>query len=137
MKKNEKKKCARELDGLLPIFGAGSRYSGLYHDTAGHKCTWPNVTQPVAFYDMEKQHCDTASNGLRHGQPVRRGVRRERARPGHSVSRYKILYHGRGQPLCVVTQRPARHNIVPRCHNTAQRYYPTRNIVCDTTGREP
>ena len=34
-KKSEKKKVQWSWNGLLPIFGVGSRYNRLYHDTKG------------------------------------------------------------------------------------------------------
>ena len=77
---SEKKRACRRLDGLLPIFGVGSRYSRLYRDTAEHR----HAGVHSRARDAANNAHDTV--GLRTGASSS-----VRARPGHGgVSRYKF-----------------------------------------------
>ena len=70
-KSEKKKKCRRQLGGLLPISQPRSRYSALYRDTG------PGMARRGAQWhghDTIEHACDTASRqpryGLRHYRPT-------------------------------------------------------------------
>ena len=117
--------CAGGWLGYCPFFCTRSRFNRLYRDTGqlGACQGGPDTANSAPRHGV--QACDTTCDTV----GLRAGANNAHASPGHSVSRYKILYRDRGGDTVL------QHG--SNACDTALGYDPARATWCAARATQP